>query len=738
MIHDSLQAEGKALPLISIIIPVYNTQDYIKLCIQSVLDQTYPNFEILCVDDGSTDKSADIIRLMMCQDSRIRLLQIENHGQGYARNYALDHANGEFIMFLDADDYIERVTLDVAAARLQKDASDLVVFDWRFYNPIGQTSNYCNQDSFFGKSILMGTECLALLNVDGFFSVNKVYRKSFLDNHGIRYGEKYLYEDNPFCVHVATCAEKVSLIHAPLYRITTHQASSTKTGHDTDIHSRSFIHATEKSIEIFERHAGNTVAKARYDFARYFLKKFRIYYRTRVPKSEKAKFLRQFVDLLSGFDFEDFHESSFITACLKRDVFKKKKYGQFILLIRCADVLKPVLVKDKEKIKAFLKKLRNKLKRAKYKLLRKPVPATPQQKYTWYVKQALYQDVILFEGFDYRYTGNSRYLFEEMLKHAPDRKKLFFVTDDPRVPLQHRLEPKSDRHYRFLARSKVVIFESWIPEYYKRQNGAIWIQLWHGTPLKKMLYDSHEPMIHAKRPDSKNRKYADIARWNYLLVDSPEICSYFETAFLFPRDHMLPMGYPRVQYLLSHKNDADYKLGLRKMYNIEPDKKVVLYLPTWRDYNYQAEQGAFDTDYILDMKALQSRLGDQYEIVYKDHVYLSKPENVDFRNFSDAETQELMLIADYLITDYSSAMFDAFAIDLPVILYCNDVEKNENSRGVYPGMWQDLQPLVCDGIDGIVSMIENCKEMQQYQLLKEKYSYRPAGDVCLPDFIAKL
>ncbi len=737
MIHDTLRSQGKPLPLVSVIVPVYNVQDYVKICLQSVLDQTYQNFEIICVDDGSTDKSAEIIRLLMCEDSRIQLIQIENHGQGYARNLALSEAKGDYILFLDADDYLERITLDVAVSRAEQDASDLVVFDWKFYNPVAQTCNYSNTDPYFGKWVLEGEQCLELLNVNGFFSVNRLYRKSFLDQNEIRFGEKYLYEDNPFCVHVAVSASKISLIHSPLYRITVHQASSTKTGYNTDIHSKSFIHATEKSIAIFENSKRKSVEKARYDFARYFVKKFKFYYRNRVPETEKANFLMRFLELMSQFPFMDHHESEFLTTCIKYDIIRKKRYTLFKFVILAADDLKPKLIDMKKRAIAFLRRVRNKLIRIKCKITKTSSPRTRQQRVDAYAKQALYQDVILFEGFDNRYTGNSRYLFEEMLKKKPIGKKLFFATRDPRVLLQYRIEPKSDRHYRFLGRSKVVIFESWIPEYYKKNNGATWIQLWHGTPLKRMLFDSHEPMIHAKRRDSKNRKFADISRWDYLLVDSPEICSYFETSFQFPKEKMLPMGYPRVQYLLSHKNDRDYKMGLRKIYNIAPEKKVVLYLPTWRDYNYQVSQEQFDTDYILDMKELQNQLGEEYEVIYKDHVYLSKPENVDFKNFSEAETQELLLIADYLITDYSSALFDALAIELPVVLYCNDIEKNEMARGVYPDMWQDCKPLICRSVGEVVSMLHNGKA-ECVGNLKEKYSYHRVGDMSLAEFVSNV
>ena len=94
-------------PLISIIIPVYNAEDYLDKCIQSVLQQDYENYELILVDDGSTDQSSNIISGWASKDRRIRFLHKENGGQSSARNLGLDQAKGTYISFVDADDYVE-------------------------------------------------------------------------------------------------------------------------------------------------------------------------------------------------------------------------------------------------------------------------------------------------------------------------------------------------------------------------------------------------------------------------------------------------------------------------------------------------------------------------------------------------------------------------------------------------------------------------------------------------------
>lgn len=94
--------------LISIIVPVYNVEKYLKECIDSVISQTYKNLEIILVDDGSTDKSGEICDEYSKKDSRIKVIHKENGGLSDARNVALDIAKGEYIGFVDSDDYVEK------------------------------------------------------------------------------------------------------------------------------------------------------------------------------------------------------------------------------------------------------------------------------------------------------------------------------------------------------------------------------------------------------------------------------------------------------------------------------------------------------------------------------------------------------------------------------------------------------------------------------------------------------
>ena len=732
MIHDTIKSQGKELPLISVIMPVFNTQDFLALALESVINQTYENLELICVDDGSTDSSADIIRSYIAKDRRISLIQIENHGQGYVRNMAVKMAKGEYIQFLDADDYLDPMTLELAVTRAENEKSDLVIYDWYYYKPLGMSASYVNQDNLFSKMVLEADECLELLNITPYFTVNKLYRKSFLLDNGVVYGEDYIYEDIPFWVKVSLSAKKVSTLHSPLYRVTINNSSTTKTNLGTDKHCKGFILATEEIVRDFEKNPATN--EARYSVLLYLIQKFGYYYVARTPKELKRGFLKSFVDAISPLEVDDIFKDKYLSSYLSADIFKNKRYKKFQRLITFYYVRKPKIKSLLEKIKT---KTKNILRKMRNKLFKRNVAATSAQNYKKYTKQPLYNDVILFMGFDYRYTGNSRYLFEQIIKTNTD-KKIFFVTDDVRVPLQYRISPNSDRANRFIARSRTIIFESWIPLSFVKRDGAIWIQLWHGTPLKKMLFDSNEKSIIERNPAQKTSKYKDFQRWNYLLTDNANIDTYFETSFLFPKHKFIHFGYPRVKYLLESRKNEYYREKLKESYGFPKDKKIVLYLPTWRDYNYKTEEQDFDISYLIPLEELQSKLGDDYLLVYKDHAFLSKSELVSYKNYDSAETQELLVIADYLISDYSSVIFDAFAAGIPVSLYCKDLERNNEERGIYDGMWRDMLPLLCHDTDEIAESVKNYKNLAFYPDICEKYCYKNSEGTEISDFIINL
>lgn len=142
----------KSEPKISIIIPVYNTEKYLAQCLDSVINQTYSNIQILCVNDGSTDRSREIVNKYSKLDGRIVCLDKENGGLSSARNYAHTYVEGDYIMYLDSDDWLETDTCEIAVYQAVEQNADVVC--WNYIREIGDTSR---------PKIIMGNEKIVFL-----------------------------------------------------------------------------------------------------------------------------------------------------------------------------------------------------------------------------------------------------------------------------------------------------------------------------------------------------------------------------------------------------------------------------------------------------------------------------------------------------------------------------------------------------------------------------------------------
>lgn len=172
-------------PLVSVIVPAYNVEPYIRRCVESLIHQTLSDIEIIVVDDGSTDRTATIVRSIA--DPRIRLLSKANGGVSSARNAGLDVARGQFIQFLDGDDWIEADALQCLTAIALAGGYDIVATDIYLDYP-GQLPRYCRSSSpskeWTSKRFVL-SEVIRMKNTS--WLVTRLYRKHLLDQEGMRF-----------------------------------------------------------------------------------------------------------------------------------------------------------------------------------------------------------------------------------------------------------------------------------------------------------------------------------------------------------------------------------------------------------------------------------------------------------------------------------------------------------------------------------------------------------------------
>ena len=179
-------------PKISVIIPVYNAEKYIAECIRSVQLQTFDDIEVICVDDGSTDMSAQLVREMAVRDSRIRILEKPNGGASTARNIGFDEAAGDYICFVDADDEILTDALQTLLSAAEQVDADIALANTYLVTKSGKRAKYPEQKT---DAVVMGTdyEKYRLLSRNAVHA--KLFRRSFLAKHEIRFMEGITYED---------------------------------------------------------------------------------------------------------------------------------------------------------------------------------------------------------------------------------------------------------------------------------------------------------------------------------------------------------------------------------------------------------------------------------------------------------------------------------------------------------------------------------------------------------------
>jgi glycosyltransferase involved in cell wall biosynthesis len=204
--------------LFSIIIPVYNVEKYLPACLDSVLGQSFQEWEAICVNDGSTDGSAIVLQGFVAKDHRIKVVDQPNTGTATARNTGLRMAQGDYIFFLDSDDWLEADSLEILAGKLR--GEDILCFSGKRY--FESTGDFHPADVLPEKTYERGMDYYnenALLRRDFAFVcvVLRVYNREFLMRNGLLFDDDITYEDNLWVPITLSFAQTVTVIPDVLY-----------------------------------------------------------------------------------------------------------------------------------------------------------------------------------------------------------------------------------------------------------------------------------------------------------------------------------------------------------------------------------------------------------------------------------------------------------------------------------------------------------------------------------------
>lgn len=233
---------------VSVVIPVYNVEDYLSECLDSVVNQTLTDIEIICINDGSTDKSLKILNEYAKNDSRITVIDQDNGGHAVATNRGMKLAKGEYLYLMDSDDIVDVHALEETVKIADERNVDFVIF--QAINYYMDTDEYKEQENYNMNELadFVGDSVFNWKDIrDYIFSISvtpgsKIYRRDFIEKSDCEFPEGLVFDDNVFFWEVLFSAERITFYRKHLFTRRWHSASSTISG------NRNFL----DSIEIYK------------------------------------------------------------------------------------------------------------------------------------------------------------------------------------------------------------------------------------------------------------------------------------------------------------------------------------------------------------------------------------------------------------------------------------------------------------------------------------------------------
>ncbi len=326
------------MPKFSIIIPVYNVEEYLGECLESIVNQSFKDFEVICVNDGSTDNSLKILQKYAEKDERFKVLNQENQGQGVARNNALKIANGEYILFVDPDDFVEFDMLEVLEARLNVQNVDIAFFDYQIFGENTKTKIVRFMDEMKNNLNLNIDDNFVFnwqeLIKNNFSSIpmmvwNRVYSNKFIQDNNIRFAPNKHAEDHIFSISATLLADKIFYIKKTLYHYRNRSGSAVNKASEENFCVFENIKILENFLKqngLFEEYENNY---------RSYVVNILAWHYPKIPKNLLSLYIEKTKQLLSQEEFSN---------------FKKRINGDFSLLEKLFSIKNVHIPEEKRKV----------------------------------------------------------------------------------------------------------------------------------------------------------------------------------------------------------------------------------------------------------------------------------------------------------------------------------------------------------------------------------------------------
>lgn len=337
------------------------------------------------------------------------------------------------------------------------------------------------------------------------------------------------------------------------------------------------------------------------------------------------------------------------------------------------------------------------------------------------------ESLVIFESFlGKSYSGNPRYIYEELRRVRPDLRCVWSYLGDQSIPGNPEVVRRgTPEYFRLLAQAKYRVNNVIFPVH-GRKAETLYLQTWHGTPLKRLSFDIE---VSGPEMDARDNFYRESRTWTMLLSENAYSSEVFRRAFRYEGE-VLEFGYPLTDPLARVSLDRD---ALARSLGLPEGKRFILYAPTWRDHKaIGAWQHAFDLQ--LDLEQLSVNLtADQMLLIKAHHLvaetldHKSFPANVRDMSHLD-DINELCMLADVLITDYSSVFFDFAVTGRPILFYCYDLALYASAiRGFYLDVHEDLPGPVAQSNEELLALLADLDRVaheyaQRYQAFQQRFT----------------
>ncbi|MFE5604507.1 CDP-glycerol glycerophosphotransferase family protein [Streptomyces coelicoflavus] len=656
------------MPRFSVIVPCFKVQGFLRECLDSVLDQSFRDIEVIAVDDCSPDGSGAILDEYAARDDRVRVLHLEeNVGLGRARNAGLPLAGGDYLFFLDSDDTLTPGALRAMADRLaETDDPDVLVFDYaRTYWWGGTRRNVLARvlaEAGGGTFTAAGhPEILDLLMVVW----NKVYRRDFVEREGFTFPPGY-YEDTPWTFPVMFSAERIAALDRICLNYRQRRQGnilSTTSRKHFDVHAqyervfafldarpelasrwRPFLHAK------MGEHCLDILSKP-----------------DRLPPSDRAEFFHRTAEMFHAYR----PQGASVPAELR---VLEGSYAAYRLRRRSGRTARE------------LERRARQARGAAAGRVRRAASAV-------HVRRPLDPDLVVYSAFSHRgVLGDPAAIHRAARELAPHLRGVWVVRDEE-CAADPALLPPGTEHVllgsaacrRVTERAAFLVNNVNWPGTVAKREGSVHIHTHQGTPLKYMGVDL------LGRPGARHgldvpQMLRRADRWDHSLVAGRYAERIWERAYPC---HFASArtGSPRNDVLVNAGPEDGRRV--RERLGVPDGHTVVLYAPTRREYR---RGGLVER---LDVARLAADLGEDHTLLVRLHPSLATGparglglselhrRGVVVDATDEPHVEDLMLASDLLITDYSALMFDYALLDRPILIHADDWGPYAATRGAY-------------------------------------------------------